>query len=124
MASAFPCGVRSPYEICPRDAVARYELTGFIVLVIKPGGLVSSVYGKLIMIAAFCFVTFSLAFHKVTRPYSLIFSISFGGATAIVLGIDCFSRAGLKEFWIYIWGNDDLSLDFVAIAEIQMSSTQ
>lgn len=70
----------------------------------------TSIYGKLIVIAVFCFVTFSLAFHKVTRPYSLIFSISFAGATATVLGIDCFSRAGLKEFWIYIWGNDNLSL--------------
>lgn len=94
------------------------------VLVLKPGGLVSSVYGKLIMIAAFCFVMFSLAFHKITRPYSLIVSISFGGATAIVLGIDCFSRAGLKEFWIYIWGNDSLSLDLVTTTEIWMNSTQ
>lgn len=76
------------------------------------------------MIAAFCFVMFSLAFHKITRPYSLIVSISFGGATAIVLGIDCFSRAGLKEFWIYIWGNDGLSLDLVIITEIWMNSTQ
>ena len=27
----------------------------------------------------------------------------------VVLGIDCFSRAGLKEFWAYIWNlNDNL----------------
>jgi hypothetical protein len=76
-----------------------------IVLVLKPGGLVDSIYGKLVIVAVFCFLTFSLAFHRVTRPYALIFSLSFSGATAIVLGIDCFSTAGLKEFWIYIWGN-------------------
>lgn len=76
----------------------------------KPGGLVTSVYGKLILIAVFCFALFALAFHRLTRPYSLIFSLAFSGATTIVLGIDCFSRAGLKEFWLYIWGNDFLSL--------------
>lgn len=75
----------------------------------KPGGLVTSVYGKLILIAAFCFALFALAFYRLTRPYSLIFSLSFSGATTIVLGIDCFSRAGLKEFWLYIWGNDQAS---------------
>ncbi|KAL7276873.1 hypothetical protein RUND412_000113 [Rhizina undulata] len=88
-------------------------LGGFCVsmwfLVLKPGGLVTSVYGKLVLIASFCLVIFSLAFHRLTRPYALIFSISFSGATSIVLGLDCFSRAGLKEFWLYIWAlNDNL----------------
>ncbi|CUS11397.1 unnamed protein product [Tuber aestivum] len=86
-------------------------LGGFCVsmwfLVLKPGGLVPSVYGKLILIAVFCFALFALAFHRLTRPYSLMFSLSFSGATAIVLGIDCFSRAGLKEFWLYIWALND-----------------
>ncbi|KKY38652.1 hypothetical protein UCDDA912_g01345 [Diaporthe ampelina] len=32
-----------------------------------------------------------------------------GGATAVVIGIDCFSRAGLKEYWAWIWDiNDNL----------------
>ncbi|RPB05647.1 hypothetical protein L873DRAFT_1662439 [Choiromyces venosus 120613-1] len=86
-------------------------LGGFCVsmwfLVLKHGGLVTSVYGKLILIAVFCFALFALAFHRLTRPYSLIFSLSFSGATTIVLGIDCFSRAGLKEFWLYIWALND-----------------
>ncbi|UKZ77756.1 hypothetical protein TrVFT333_005482 [Trichoderma virens FT-333] len=39
----------------------------------------------------------------------MIILMSFGGATVIVLGIDCYSRAGLKEFWAYIWNlNDNL----------------
>ncbi|KAF8245120.1 hypothetical protein K440DRAFT_646498 [Wilcoxina mikolae CBS 423.85] len=76
-------------------------------LVLKPGGLVTSVYGKLVMIGAFCLVVFSLAFHSRTRPWGLIGSLSFAGATSIVLGIDCFSRAGLKEFWLYIWALND-----------------
>lgn len=59
------------------------------------------------MIGSFCFLVFALAFHARTRPWGLIGSLSFAGATSIVLGIDCFSRAGLKEFWIYIWALND-----------------
>ncbi|KAI5854627.1 hypothetical protein BZA05DRAFT_246273 [Tricharina praecox] len=78
-------------------------------LVLKPGGLLTSVYGKLILIGAFCLVVFALAFHRVTRPWGLIGSLSFAGSTSLILGIDCFSRAGLKEFWLYIWAlNDNL----------------
>lgn len=56
------------------------------------------------MIAVFCFAVFALAFHRITKPFALISATSFSGATSIVLGIDCFSKAGLKEFWLYIWG--------------------
>ncbi|KAI5819961.1 hypothetical protein BZA77DRAFT_290190 [Pyronema omphalodes] len=76
-------------------------------LVLKPGGLISSIYGKLTMIGTFCLVIFALAFHERTRPWGLITSLSFSGATSIMLGIDCFSRAGLKEFWLYIWALND-----------------
>ncbi|KAF8463639.1 hypothetical protein BDZ91DRAFT_301482 [Kalaharituber pfeilii] len=72
-------------------------------LVLKPGGLIDNTYGKLIMIAVFSIAVFGLAFYRVTKPYTLIVATSFSGATSIVLGIDCFSRAGLKEFWLYIW---------------------
>ncbi|KAF4624566.1 hypothetical protein G7Y89_g13606 [Cudoniella acicularis] len=72
-------------------------------LVLKPGGLLTSTGGKAIFIASFTIVTFATSFSHYTRPYGLIVSISFGGATAVVLGIDCFSRAGLKEFWAYLW---------------------
>ncbi|RYP28499.1 hypothetical protein DL767_007178 [Monosporascus sp. MG133] len=35
--------------------------------------------------------------------------MSFSGATVTVLGIDCFTQAGLKEYWAYIWDlNKDL----------------
>src|SRR5205814_1287678 len=74
------------------------------VLVLQPGGLVKSGYGKIIMTVVFSLSVFCLAFHRVTRNYGLIFSIAFSGATITVLGIDFFSRAGLKEFWLYVWG--------------------
>ena len=73
-------------------------------LVLKPGGLIESTTGKAIMIAAFSAVGWSLAFSQYTRTYGTIVSTSFGGAMISMIGIDCFSRAGLKEFWIYIWG--------------------
>ncbi|TGO46145.1 hypothetical protein BCON_0342g00030 [Botryotinia convoluta] len=72
-------------------------------LVMKAGGLITSTAGKSILIAAISIAAFSLSFSHYTRTYGLIACISFAGSTAIVLGIDCFSRAGLKEFWAYIW---------------------
>lgn len=78
-------------------------------LVLKPGGLVTSTAGKAILISSFTLGAFGLYISHFTRPYGLIGSISFAGATVIVLGVDCFSRAGLKEFWLYLWDlNEDL----------------
>lgn len=78
-------------------------------LVLTPGGLVTSTAGKAILIACFALGTFGLYLIHYTRPYALIASISFAGATVITLGVDCFSRAGLKEFWLYLWDlNHDL----------------
>lgn len=73
-------------------------------LVLKPGGLIESTAGKAIMIGVFCAVGWSLSFSQYTRTYGTIACTSFGGAMITMIGIDCFSRAGLKEFWIYIWG--------------------
>ena len=76
-------------------------------LVLKPGGLIASTTGRAIMIGAFSAVAWSLAFSQYTRTYGTIICTSFGGAMITMIGIDCFSRAGLKEFWIYIWGKWD-----------------
>ncbi|KAJ8065113.1 hypothetical protein OCU04_005826 [Sclerotinia nivalis] len=72
-------------------------------LVMKAGGLITSTSGKSILIAVISIAAYSLSFSHYTRTYGLVACISFAGSTAIVLGIDCFSRAGLKEFWAYIW---------------------
>ena len=73
-------------------------------LVLKPGGLIMDAAGKGIFIAIFCVIIWALSFSHYTRAYAMIGSTSFSGATAFVLGVDCFSKAGLKEFWFYIWG--------------------
>ncbi|KAH6671584.1 hypothetical protein F5X68DRAFT_215245 [Plectosphaerella plurivora] len=73
-------------------------------LCLRSGGLLApDSIGKVILIVCFTAATYVLYFHRLTRDYALIVSNSFSGATATVLGIDCFSRAGLKEFWAYLW---------------------
>ncbi|KAI7531134.1 hypothetical protein KC331_g14286 [Hortaea werneckii] len=76
-------------------------------LVLSPGGLITSNSGLPIFIVAFCMAAFALSFSHYTRNYGLIFCTSFAGAQVAILGVDCFSRAGLKEFWIYIWDLND-----------------
>jgi len=72
-------------------------------LVLKSGGLITSTAGKIIFIACLTVGAFALYISHHTRPYGIIGSTCIAGATVIVLGIDCLSRAGLKEFWLYIW---------------------
>ncbi|KAJ5451167.1 Golgin subfamily A member 7/ERF4 [Penicillium cf. griseofulvum] len=73
-------------------------------LALESGGLLTESGPKAGMIIAFTVGFYSLSFSRHTRPYGLIGCTSFSGATALVIGIDCYSRAGLKEFWLYIWG--------------------
>ena len=77
-------------------------------LVLKPDGLIESRGGRAIFIGIFSVAAWSLSFSHYTRTYGLIVCISFAGATIAVLGIDCFSRAGMKEFWLYLWGTPSL----------------
>ncbi|KAI2785421.1 hypothetical protein F4815DRAFT_490535 [Daldinia loculata] len=78
-------------------------------LTLREGGLLPTTTGKVIFISAFTIAGFAFYFSHYTRPYALIGLMSFAGATVTVLGIDCFSRVGLKEFWAYIWNlNDNL----------------
>ncbi|KAI0971255.1 hypothetical protein F4678DRAFT_461787 [Xylaria arbuscula] len=82
-------------------------LGGFCVsmwlLTLKAGGLLPSTVPKVIFIVAFTVGSYGFYFSRYTRPYAQMGLMSFAGATVTVIGIDCFSRAGLKEFWAYIW---------------------
>ncbi|KAK3296210.1 uncharacterized protein B0H64DRAFT_165407 [Chaetomium fimeti] len=81
-------------------------------LTLHPGGLVRHGAGKVVFIVIFSLTGLCFYFSRWTRVHGLVACISLSGATAAILGIDCFSRAGLKEFWAYIWElNDNLSLD-------------
>ncbi|KUI59218.1 hypothetical protein VP1G_06450 [Cytospora mali] len=77
-------------------------------LTLKEGGLLGSGGGGVIIfIAVFSAAGFAGYFSRWTRSYYMIACISLSGATAIVIGIDCFSRAGLKEYWAWIWDLND-----------------
>lgn len=76
---------------------------GMWLLTLKAGGTLTKSSDKIIFITVFSVAGFATYFVRYIRAYAQIGFISFTGATAIVLGIDCFSRAGLKEFWAYIW---------------------
>lgn len=73
------------------------------ILVMKPGGLIDGTAAKDIFIAVLTVAAFTLFFSRWTKDYALIGLTSFAGATIIILGVDCFNRAGFKEFWLYIW---------------------
>lgn len=73
-------------------------------MALKPGGLLTKTSSKCGFIAAITVGVYVLSFSQYTRTYGLIVSTAFSGGAALALGIDCFSRAGLKEFWLYIWG--------------------
>ncbi|KAM0719222.1 hypothetical protein Q7P37_005127 [Cladosporium fusiforme] len=76
-------------------------------LVLAPGGIIHSVAGRGVLIGVLTVVGFGLSFSHYTRMYGLIVCTSFAGSTIIILGVDCFSRAGLKEFWLYLWSLND-----------------
>ncbi|KAF7160981.1 hypothetical protein CNMCM6106_008310 [Aspergillus hiratsukae] len=88
-------------------------LGGFCVsmwlLCLRPGGLLTDTNAKAGLIGAISVAFYALPFSRYTRPYGLIVSAGVSGGTAVALGIDCYSRAGLKEFWLYIWAlNEDV----------------
>jgi hypothetical protein len=72
-------------------------------LSLKEGGLITSTSGRSIFIGCMSAAGYALAWSHYTRNYGLIASISFSGATITMLGVDCFSGAGWKEFWLYLW---------------------
>ena len=82
--------------------------TGMWLMTLKSGGLVTGKGSKVGLIVAFTAGIYCLCFSHYTRTYGSMLCTSIAGATAVVLGIDCFSRAGLKEFWLYIWGELDV----------------
>lgn len=73
------------------------------ILVLAPGGVIHSTAGRGILIGVITVAGFGLSFTHYTRMYALLCCTSFAGATITILGVDCFSRAGLKEFWLFLW---------------------
>ncbi|KAL4940720.1 hypothetical protein BDV06DRAFT_15884 [Aspergillus oleicola] len=83
--------------------------TSMWLLSTRSGGLIQSTDAKTGFIGAISVAFYAVSFSHYTRPYGLIGATSISGGTAFALGIDCYSKAGLKEFWLYLWAlNDNL----------------
>ncbi|KAL4916797.1 hypothetical protein BDW62DRAFT_185244 [Aspergillus aurantiobrunneus] len=83
--------------------------TSMWLLSTKSGGLLTETDAKSGFIGAISLGFYAVSFSHYTRPYGLIASTSIAGGMAVALGIDCYSKAGLKEFWLYLWAlNDDI----------------
>ncbi|KAH0283857.1 hypothetical protein M436DRAFT_65707 [Aureobasidium namibiae CBS 147.97] len=70
-----------------------------------PGGVIKTSSMTALLIGAMCAVSLTPSIPMLKKwadPAYMTFS-AFSGSTAFVLGIDCYSRAGLKEFWAYTW---------------------
>lgn len=72
-------------------------------LCLAPGGLIAAKIGRIIVILVFACIAWAADWSRYTRTYGIIVCTAFAGSTAFILGVDCFSRAGLKEFWLYNW---------------------
>lgn len=77
--------------------------TSMWLLCTRSGGLLRTTDAKTGFIAAISVAFYAVSFSHYTRLYGLISATSIAGGTAFALGIDCYSKAGLKEFWLYIW---------------------
>ncbi|OJT10084.1 hypothetical protein TRAPUB_13440 [Trametes pubescens] len=67
----------------------------------RNGGLIAPIGFRWIMYIAISVVGFVLCTIPKLHYYIMLTSTAFVGATAFMLGVDCFTTAGLKEF--YVW---------------------
>ncbi|KAK0532081.1 hypothetical protein OC835_003456 [Tilletia horrida] len=78
---------------------------------LKSNGLIEPLGVRWILLAGMTSLFFAAAcIPRMHNPMVLV-STAMSGATALLLGIDCFSRAGLKEFYIRNLGYQGLFAD-------------
>ncbi|EIM19169.1 hypothetical protein WALSEDRAFT_61608 [Wallemia mellicola CBS 633.66] len=72
------------------------------------GGVIHSMAGKWIFYIGLGTVCVVASFHPKVMPHLLRVSTSLIGSSAFIIGIDCFVKSGLKEFYVYNLGYDTL----------------
>lgn len=70
---------------------------GWFLLAIHRGGLVDSVLGRGGMLGSLTVLAFIASLPKLLEPHMMLVSTAWIGAMAFTLGVDCYTRAGLKE---------------------------
>ncbi|ORY28458.1 hypothetical protein BCR39DRAFT_468244 [Naematelia encephala] len=81
---------------------------GWFLLATRSGGLIDSVLGRWGLLGGLTVMAFVASLPKVLEPHMMLISTAWIGATAFTLGVDCYTRGGLKEFYIYNLGFHDL----------------
>lgn len=70
---------------------------GWFLLATRPGGLVSSTLGRWGLLGGLAVAAFVASLVPVLTSHITLVSTAWFGATAFVLGVDCYTRAGLKK---------------------------
>ncbi|WWC62543.1 uncharacterized protein I303_105139 [Kwoniella dejecticola CBS 10117] len=81
---------------------------GWFLLATRQGGLITSVLGRWGLLGGLSVGGLVASLPKQTNEWMMLISTAWIGATAFTLGVDCYTRAGLKEFYIYNLGFKDL----------------
>lgn len=70
---------------------------GWFLLATKKGGLINSVLGRWFLLGGLAVLCLVASLPKWATPHMLLLSTAWIGASAFTLGVDCYTRAGLKE---------------------------
>ncbi|WWC88694.1 uncharacterized protein L201_003607 [Kwoniella dendrophila CBS 6074] len=81
---------------------------GWFLLATRQGGLITSVLGRWSLLGGLAVGGLVASLPKQTNEWMMLISTAWIGATAFTLGVDCYTRAGLKEFYVYNLGFHDL----------------
>jgi uncharacterized membrane protein YbjE (DUF340 family) len=74
---------------------------GWFLLATREGGLITTVLGRWGLMGSLPVVAFLAALVPVLHDHMVLVSTAWIGATAFVLGVDCYTRAGLKEVGLH-----------------------
>ena len=69
----------------------------WFLLATKPGGLIDSVLGRWCLFGGVSVAAFITGLPSKLTDVMMLISTAWIGATTVTLGIDCYTRAGLKE---------------------------
>ncbi|TIB66208.1 hypothetical protein E3P77_02399 [Wallemia ichthyophaga] len=92
------------YAVCGFGGIAL----AWWIQCMRDGGTIHSMAGKWIFYIGLGTVAVVASFHPRIMKHLLRFSTSLIGSSAFILGIDCFVKSGLKEFYVYNLGYNTL----------------
>lgn len=70
---------------------------GWFLLALKAGGTITNPIGRWGLLGGLSVGGFIAGLPERTNPWTVLVTTSWVGATAFILGVDCYTRAGLKE---------------------------